>query len=140
MQKHFMDQHQLGRNKREGFIALLTVLVLGAIGVAAAISLLLFGLGASRTGLALEESGEARVLAGACAEEALQQIRNDVSFSGSGLLSLNGGTCSYSVTVETGQNRLINTTGTSGSAVRKIFIQLDRVTPKIHASSSQEVP
>ena len=122
-----------------GYITLLLVIITGAIGLATSISLLLLGVGSSKTSLSLEESNQAKALANACAEAALGQVRSSPAFSGGASLTLGRGSCSYSVTNLGGQNRLINASGTVGQVVRKIKINLNQITPKINLTSWQEV-
>lgn len=122
-----------------GYIALVTVLVTGAVGVAIAVSLLLLGLGSSRTSFSLEQSSQAKALANACAEEALQQIRDSTPFTGTGSLTLGQGTCSYTVTSQEGQNRTITSTSIVGTIVRKVKIIIDKITPRINITYWQEV-
>ena len=124
---------------QKGYIALITVLVTGAVGVAIAVSLLLLGLASSRTSFALEQSNQAKALANACSEEALQQIRDSTSFTGTGTLSLGLGTCSYTVTSQVGQNRTATSTGTVGTILRKVKIIIDTINPSINVTSWQEV-
>ena len=124
---------------QKGYIALITVLVTGAVGVAIAVSLLLLGLASSRTSFALEQSNQAKALANACSEEALQQIRDSTSFTGTGTLSLGLGTCSYTVTSQGGQNRTATSTGTVGTILRKVKIIIDTINPSINVTSWQEV-
>ena len=124
---------------RSGYIALITVLITGAIGVAIATSLLLLGLGSSRTSFALEQSNQAKSLANACSEGALQQIRDSTPFTGTGNLTLGQGSCNYIVTSGGGQNRTIASTGTVGSIVRKVKITIDNINPSINVTSWQEV-
>ena len=59
---------------RRGYIALLSVIIIGAIGTAVMLSVLLFGLSTSRTDFAVQQSGGAKVIASSCGEEALQKI------------------------------------------------------------------
>lgn len=123
----------------KGYVTLITVLVIGVIGVAISISLLLLGLGSSRTSFALEQSNQAKALTNACTEEALQQIRDSTPFEGTRNLTLDQGTCTYTVTKLAGQNRTITATGTAGTIVRKASITLDKITPSINITSWQEV-
>lgn len=125
--------------KSGGYVTLLSVLVLGAVGVAIAVSLLLLGLGSSRTSFALEQSNQAKALANACAEEALQQIRDATPFTGTGNLALGQGTCSYTVTSQGAQNRTIIASGTIGTIVRKVKIIINNISPVIQVISWQEV-
>lgn len=126
-------------NVRSGYIALITVLVIGVVAVAITISLLLLGLGSSKTSIALEQSNQAKALANACAEEALQQIHGSIPFEGTGSLTLGQGGCSYTVTKLLGQNRTATASGIVGTIIRKVSITLDKITPNISITSWQEV-
>lgn len=123
----------------KGFIALTSILIVGAVGAAITVSLLLLGLGSSRTSFALEQSNQAKALADACAEEALQQIRDSTPFTGSGNLSLGQGTCAYTVINLGGHNRSITASGTVGTIVRKVKITIDKINPTINITYWQEV-
>ncbi len=127
------------KNFKRGYIALITVLITAAIGLAIVVSLLLSGLGSSRTGISLEKSNQAKALANACAEEALQQIRDSVPFTGTGGLTLGQGSCSYTVTSSGGQNRTITSSGTVGTIIRRVKITIDKITPDINITFWQEV-
>lgn len=122
-----------------GYVTLLTVLVVSAVGVAVASSLLLLGIGNARSSLALQQSKNAAALADACAEEALQQLRFSTSYSGTATLTLGSGTCSYTVIVGSGEAREVEATGTVGTVVRKVDVFVSQLTPKTVISSWQEV-
>jgi hypothetical protein len=122
-----------------GYVTLISILVVGAIGTAIATSLILLGISSSRTSFSVEQSNQAKGLTNACVEEALQQVRNSSSFTGSGNLTLGQGSCSYIVTSQGGQNRMITASGTVGSIVRKVTVVINRITPLINLTSWQEV-
>ena len=126
-------------NNNGGYITLISVLIVGAVGIAITTSLILLGLGSSRTSFAVEQSNQAKALANACAEEALQQIRDSTPFTGSGNLTLGQGVCSYTVTSQGGQNRTITASGTVGTIMRKVKIIIDKINPTIQVVSWQEV-
>lgn len=132
------------QTQHRGFVTLVAVLVVGALGLSIAVAILLLGLGASRSSFTSEQSAQARALANACVEAALMQIRNSQSFIGTNSLVFNQGSCLYGVTNTGGQNRLVNTTGTVSTTVpyviRKARVTLDAVSPKINITSWQEVP
>lgn len=125
--------------KQDGYIALVSVLVVGAVGVAITLSLILLGVGSSRTSFAIEQSTQAKALANACAEEAMQQMRDSTPFTGSGSLTLGQGTCSYTVTSQGGQNRTITASGTVSTTLRKVEIIINSINPTIQVVSWQEV-
>lgn len=123
---------------QKGYITLLSTLFLVTIGGVVAGSLILLGLGFSRTSFALDQSNQAKALANACTEEALQKIQESTPFSGSATITLGNGNCSYTVTKLTGQNRTIIASGTIGTIIRKINISIDKVNPDINITSWQE--
>ncbi|MFA6588624.1 MAG: hypothetical protein WCT08_06200 [Patescibacteria group bacterium] len=127
------------KNQTPGYIALISILILGAVGVAVAVSVLLMGLNNSKTSFAVEQSNQSKALANACAETALQQIKNLNSYSGTGNLSTSQGNCAYTVTNTGGQNRTVTASGTVGTIIRKISISISAITPTIAISSWQEV-
>ncbi|MFH1838113.1 MAG: hypothetical protein ABH808_01280 [Candidatus Kuenenbacteria bacterium] len=122
-------------NNKKGYITLISVLVVGAIGIAITLSIILLGLGSSRTSFAIEQSNQAKGLTNACAEEALQQIRDSTPFTGNGNLTLGQGICSYTVTTQGGQNRTIISQGTVGTIIRKVKIIIDKINPAIQVVS-----
>lgn len=122
-----------------GYIMLITVLVIGAVGVAIAVSVLWLGLGSSKSSFSIEQSSQTRALADACAEEALQKIRDSIPFTGTGSLTLGQGSCSYTVTNNGGQSRTITASSTVGSIVRKVSISIDKINPSINVTSWLEV-
>ena len=126
-------------DNRGGYILLLTVLIVAAVTVAASVSILTLSASKSKGGVYQAQSQEARFLADACAEEGLQQIVDSVPFSGSGVLNIGNGSCGYTVTKLAGQDREIESIGTVGTVVRKVFITIDTVRPSLNVATWQEV-
>lgn len=137
--RDFIFRRKQKPKQSEGFITLVSVLLIGAVGSAIALSVLLISIATSRTSFALIQSSQAKALANACSEDALQQIRNSISFIGNGNLIFSTGTCTYSVTNSGGQARTVTTTGTVGAIVRKVTIAITAINPTITVSSWQEV-
>jgi len=128
------------RNRQSGYVALLAVLVTGAATLAIALSLLTIGADSQRSGLAGQQSKQARVLAFTCAQEALQQIHDNVAFTGTTPLTLGQGTCSYTVASTSGTVRTIVATGTVGTVVRKLQTTATVSATTVTATAWQEVP
>ena len=123
----------------KGYITLLSVLVVGAVGLAVTTSLILLGLGSSRSSLNYQQLHQAKNLASSCAEEGLQKIRESSSFTGSGNLSIGQGSCTYNVTNTGGNGRTVDATGTVGTVVRKTSVSISAISPSIIISSWQEI-
>ena len=122
-----------------GYITLMSVLIVSSIGVAITLSLVLLGLGSSKSSFSIERSAEARALANACSEQALQEIRNLTAYVGSGNLNLGQGACTYTVTDTGGETRLIMATGQVGSVIRKVKVTIDAINPQINILTWQEL-
>ena len=123
----------------KGYITLLSVLIVGAVVLATTLSLFFMGLNSSQIGFTYQKLAEARVLADACAEEALQQIRESTSFIGAGNLTLGGGSCAYEVIGGVGQSRTIEASSVVGEVVRRVKIEIDAINPTINIIFWQEV-
>jgi shikimate 5-dehydrogenase len=131
------------RKTSGGFVALVTVLLVGAIGISVAIAVITMGISVSRSSFAREQSARARALADACGETALMQIRTSPSYTGSSTLTLGQGSCEYAVFDTGGQSRLINATGTVTQVIppiiRKVRIGISSISPIIVITSWNEV-
>ena len=142
MQKHSPHRQACGNTvpvPPRGFVSLIAVIIVGAVGLSVAVFLLLNGIDSMRASFAGEQSSQARALADACAEHALGLIREQTSYTGTDGLTLGGGTCTYIVTSQGGQNRTITSTGTVAAMIRKVRIVIDAITPDITIASWQEV-
>ena len=141
--KPIMVQHlyvNMNYQQKKGFAVLISVLILGTIGLVLALSV------AASTGFNLQnvitrqDSFVVRSLVNAGAEGALQQIRSNTSFTGSGTVTVNGNTCNYTVANTGGSTRQIQVTGTVNNITRKITINISALNPTISISSWQEAP
>lgn len=125
---------------KNGYVALISVLIVGALAVAVTTGVLLLGLAWSQSSFTVEQSYQAMGLADACIEEALQQIADSTPFTGIGTLALGQGTCAYTVTNTGGQSRSVTSQGMVGGVVRKVGVTLNQIRPKIALTSWQEIP
>lgn len=123
---------------QKGYITLLSTLFLVAIGGIVASSLILLGLGFSRTSLALDQSNQAKALANACAEEALLKLKQNLSYTGNETITLAQGSCQIQDVKGAGPNRIIKTTGTIGTIIRKVEVKV-KISPSFTLSSWLEV-
>ncbi len=117
----------------------MAVLIVGAASVAIASSVLLTSTDAQRATLVLQAAMKARQHAVACAEEALEVMHGNTSFTGSNSVTLTTGTCNYTVTNAGGSNRTITTNSTVNGVVRKLQISATIGLSSISITSWQEV-
>jgi hypothetical protein len=122
-----------------GYIALISVLIVGAAATAIALTLLTTGSDASRSALVIQQSVQARQLADGCAEEALQKIHDSTSYTGTSSLTLGAGTCTYTIASTGTSTRTIATTGTISSVVRKSMVYVTINSSSLSITSWQEV-
>jgi hypothetical protein len=123
----------------EGYIALLSVIVISVLGIAIMLSVVSSGVNAIKTDFSLQQLGNARSMASSCAEEALQRILDTSITSGSGNLAIASGTCTYTVTSTNGQNITVSSTGSFGTITSKIKVVIATTSPSIILSSWEEV-
>lgn len=117
---------------------MLSTLFLVVIGGVVAGSLILLGLGFSKTSLALDQSNQAKALANTCAEEALLKLKQNLSYTGNETITLASGTCQIQDVKGAGPNRIIQTTGTVGAIIRKVEVKV-KISPSFTLSSWLEV-
>lgn len=125
--------------QQSGYIALVAVLIIGAASVAIAVGTLTLGADTTRAALINQQSAQAKGLANACAEEALQVVHDNTTYTGTNSLTLSTGNCNYTVTNTGGSNRVIDTTGTVDNIVRKVKVYVTIGSSSISVTSWQEV-
>jgi hypothetical protein len=122
-----------------GYILLTAAIIISAIALLAAVSVLFFANGFIKNDRALERSNQAKGLANACGETAVQNVIASSTFTGSANLTLGAGSCSYAVTEPSGSTALINATGTVATVLRKLQINMN-ISPSESVTKWQEVP
>ena len=124
------------QSAKRGYVALMTVIILSVVATVVATSLVLLGLGYSRTALSESQSAMAKSAADACAEDALRQIRLVSSFGGNGGLTLTNATCTY--VVSSNATGSVIAIGYSGNITRRVTIDISARIPNIAFTKWQE--
>ncbi len=114
-------------------------MVAATIGAAITVGLLLGGTDAIDFAKAMQEGYQARALADACTEQALQTLHDNLSFTGVVPLTLSTGTCTADVVNLGGTQREVRSVGTVGGTVRRIRVSINALQPMISVSTSQDV-
>jgi hypothetical protein len=139
MHSHKETHHGILKSE-SGFILLLSVLILGALGAAVTVSLLQLGLSASRTANTIELSQAARDLANTCAEEAIERLTRDNTYAAGATITLGNGTCTINTISGSGDvNREVQVTGEVQNVDRKVEVYIDNLAAPVTISSWQEV-
>jgi hypothetical protein len=125
--------------KNNGFVILVGIIVIGAIGLAVSLILSAIGTAAVSDSQVINDYRQAKNLAEACVEEALQQISDSVPFAGSGTQIVGGEVCNYSVVNLGGSNREVTAWATGGLSTARFEVLIDAIRPSINIVSWQEV-
>lgn len=124
---------------REGYVFLISVLVIGAVAASTAASLILLGLASEQTGLTVVQSAQALELAQTCAERTLRTLRSDLSYGGNETFTIGTGTCVvHSVGGSGNANRALCLEGRNGNAVRRVEILVRALYPQVKIASWRE--
>ncbi len=126
-------------HNKTGFALIVMVLVMGAVALTVVTVVFALGIGSTMTSTEFVASHQAKALANACAEEALEQVRASTAYTGTGSLSLSTGSCSYTVSNTGGETRSITTNATVRNMTRRVAITVTAINPYITISSWQEV-
>ena len=78
--------------------------------------------------------------ADACAERALNNLQQDLSYVGGETYTLGNGSCQVVTVLGSGNaNRTIQAKGTIGVVVRKVKVQIAQINPNLQLSSWRDV-
>lgn len=127
--------------QEQGFIALVSILIVGALVLVVSIGVSLRAIGETQMSLGQEFGNRARVLADACAEYALMQLKNNLQYSGNETILLDETDSCDILPVEGSgnENRTVKTQATSTGFMRKIHIEIARVNPTTQITLWEEV-
>lgn len=123
-----------------GFVALVSLLVISAAVLVISTSISLLGVGESKASLDFKKGQETLKVAEGCAEEALLRLRDNASYTG-GSLNVGDGSCTISIS-GTGADRTITITASiSGPPqyTRKVQVTIKRAGNSINIISWVEV-
>lgn len=137
MAQQLLDSKQ---NIKKGFVTLLSVLILGAVGVVVVTNYLLIN-AENIIGIAtIEESKQAKALVDTCAEYAINTLKTNLNYLGNETLSLSFGSCTISTISGTGNtSRSFQVTSTYLDQTRKLNIVISVVNPITSITTWQEI-
>lgn len=123
-----------------GFAVLISVLIVGAFGIAITLYLVLSGFYSYQGSYVLEQSKQAASLADACVESALNHIQLCTSTLGVGSVQFGSESCNYEIIATGEQSRTIQSVAQVGPEYRKVKALVSQIDPVITVDSWQEVP
>lgn len=124
---------------KKGFSTLFVVIILGSIALSLAVSISTSSLWSVQSSILTKQENKARSVANACAEVALEAMKQNNSYTGSDTVSLGGENCDYTVTNTGGNSREISVVAVVDNVTRKLEITTDSFNP-LNINSWKEIP
>ena len=137
--KIYKNNEKWYNNFESGFVALISVLIVAAVGLGVVLTLLSLGIGNIQTSGELVSAVRSRNFAHSCAEDALANASAGNTPPWSGEISFDGGSCSYTV-ADDGTENILNIEATGAGAVNKTVIKFNAASSTVTINSWKEVP
>lgn len=130
------------RKLQGGYVALVGVLVFSAMILLAGLGVSLRGIDAAESSLDEAFSIHARMLADACAEEALMRLKSNFGYSGNETIIVGGtDTCTIvSVSGSGNTDRVVLSEAAVGRTLRRVRVDVARITPSLIVRAWDTVP
>jgi len=123
-----------------GFIALISILIIGAVVLVISIGLSLRSIGETNMSLSEQESHRALALANVCAEQALMKLESFLNYSGSESIIIGSESCDILAVSGSGNfSRTVETQSTVSSHTRKVQVFVSQISPIMQLTSWEEV-
>lgn len=127
-------------SKAKGFIALVSVAVLMAVGLTITTGLLIRAAGESRLAVTDDYQIRSQAATTACAEWALMNLKSSLTYAGNETLNVGGDTCSILAVGGVGNlNRTLDTASTVSGAQSRLHLEIYSVNPLLTVSSWKDV-
>lgn len=126
--------------KHDGYVLLLSVLIIGAVSAVVLPSLLFLGINTGQVSTTIKQSAQALAAAQACAEYGLLHLKESAIYQGDEILTLNDAECTLLPIDGIGnEDRHLCSEGRSGDTVRRLEIIVRQVSPVMSIDAWQEV-
>lgn len=136
MRFHKYMKHQQKSENRRGYIALVSLLMISAVALGIVLVVSSLSISEAQMSLSVKKGSEARYIAEACAENALEMIKDSPAYSEESL-SIFGGSCTISISTA-GSDWTVTSTAEKDNYSKTIEVQLTR-TSQITINSWQEI-
>jgi len=128
------------KKRKRGFITLMSVIVIGAVGTSVALTLLLLGTDSLRSTQNLFDSAKSRSYVDGCAEKALQTLRNNINYAGGETLDFPDGSCTILPIIGSGtQSPTIRSESAVAGTKRRAEVSVKQVSPQLKLNYWKEV-
>jgi len=126
--------------KNNGFIALISVVIIEALILLISIGVSLRSITESNITLDEQASNRALSLSNACAEIALMKVESVLNYNGNETIMIEGDSCEIMPLEGSGNtNRIIKTKSTIIDHTRKVKIEISQISPIMQITSWKEV-
>lgn len=127
-------------DKEQGYIALISVLIISALAILIASSANLLSISESNMSLQENQAWESFYLADFCAEQALMKLESVLNYSGNETITIGEESCDILPLEGSGNfNRVIKTQSIVSGQTRKIKVEISQVSPVMQITSWQQV-
>jgi type II secretory pathway pseudopilin PulG len=123
---------------KKGFSTLFIVIIIGTVALSLALTLSTSSLWSIKGSTDTKNANKAKSLTMACAEVALETIRENNNYTGTDNITLDGDSCNYNIINTGGGTRSIVISGESAGVIRKLNINTSSFNPLV-ISSWQEI-
>lgn len=133
-----MEQRQSDKEiKKGGFLTLFIVVVLGSVALGLILSLSQGSFMSIKTSNDNKKFAELKLVVDTCAEIALEKVRENNSYVGSGNVLISGNTCNFNI-LDEGLRKRVEVSSTFGNFNKGLIILIDSFNP-INIFSWQEI-
>ena len=127
------------QNTQKGFGTLYIVIILGMVVLSLSLWLSTGSFWSIQNGVNLKTSQQTKSLTEACAEVALEAMRENNNYTGTDSVTIGSNSCTYTVSDTGGNNREINISGTIGSVTRKLRVTTSSFNPIVISSWQENI-
>jgi len=128
------------KKQSNGYVALIAVLIIGAVVLNISLSSVIVSITNNMNGLSYQSLSQATELSHACAEKALMDLKENEEYTGNETINLGNGSCEIMEIENLGeQSRIIKTIGRVNNAIRKTRVEISTINPSTTIESWQEV-
>ena len=126
--------------RQEGFIAMVSVLIIGALVLMLSVGASMRGVGDISMSIAQQHSARALSLSNTCAETALMKLKNTLRYQGNESILFGGESCMIYPVEGTGNlNRIVKTSSTVSGHTKKVIVTVSRISPVMQIALWREV-
>ena len=130
----------MGRVKKNGYIALISVIIIGAIVLALVLAITLITLSQSQNMIGQNQALKSYYLANACAHYALNKLQDNINYFGNETVVIDNYNCQVEQILGSGNfNRTIKTSSNVNDHLIKIEMVVSQIKPKTIIKSWQEI-